>query len=872
MKAKTACLLLLVLQCITAIGQRSADRPDYVRMLKDTSVHNFLDIKESFNDYFAARPKGRGTGYVQFQRLQYQVESSYGPSGKMFNVAAKNMEEYQNYVEKFNPATLPVNYDPGYWQSLGPTNYLNACWGGTGGVGRVNCIAFHPTDPNIQFVGTPAGGLWKHAGAWVPLTDGFPSIGVSGIAIEPDNPDHIYILTGDGDAGHSNSIGVLETFNGGITWQKTGLTWGAYQEIRGFKLIMSPANHDMLYVATSAGIWMTVNHGVTWAPKQAGWFMDIEFKPGAPLTMYAATATTFFKSVDAGLTWNSLATGLPAGGSLRIGIGVTPANPELVYLMYGQSSNDSTRSGFMGFYVSGNSGVSFSPQSDSPNIFGYEPDGNDWREQADYDLAMTVCPSAPALIQFGGINCWRSEDMGVSWDHTSFWQQAVTDDQYTHADIHALEYNPLNNYLYCGSDGGVFISVDNGDTWVDVSLGLVITQAHRMGGFAYDQNFFATGTQDNGTNLFNGPEKLLVHDQAGDGFECMVPPGTGGTIRYESTHSTLYVTIDNGASWFTMTPHQVPWHGLWDVAWTWDYRTTDNMYLGQYEILYTTDAGTSWDRVPGLFNNTGEKFRHIVQGIDYYDRFYALTKKGIFTVDGLYNSWSNITSGLPVDSCDLSCVTVESGNSHHVFVTCYGYKAGMKVYKSTNTGATWTNISGTLPNIPVNCIAFEPGSTNHALYIGTDNGVFYRNDDIGDWVPFFNGLPNTRVTELELSLYPAVGEICAATFGRGFWKSKLYGHCPTSFSLTPANNPSTSSTQYYGASDHISSTRQIYESYNTTVTYKAGNFVVLNDGFEAKTGSTFSALIGPCSESKAGFTWSIKNRTSGYLETKRNAE
>ena len=219
MKRIIITILIIPFLCsFSATGQTLDNSPQYLKMMDDLNEHDFKKIQLSFNNYFKGRDRGRGSGYKQFKRWEWFVEPRLGPSGQIFNIAAKTFSEYYEYITNFDATSLPANYDPGDWQSLGPSNYVHG-YGWNGGLGRVNCFAFHPTNSNIIYAGTPAGGLWKKDGSnpWEPLTDGLPLIGISGIAIHHTNPDIIYILTGDGDAGDTRSIGILKSINGGLT-------------------------------------------------------------------------------------------------------------------------------------------------------------------------------------------------------------------------------------------------------------------------------------------------------------------------------------------------------------------------------------------------------------------------------------------------------------------------------------------------------------------------------------------------------------------------------------------------------------------------------------------------------------------------------
>jgi hypothetical protein len=165
------------------------------------------------------------------------------------------------------------------------------------------------------------------------------------------------------------------------------------------------------------------------------------------------------------------------------------------------------------------------------------------------------------------------------------------------------------------------------------------------------------------------------------------------------------------------------------------------------------------------------------------------------------------------------------------------------VYRSTNAGTSWTNISGTLPNVPVHCIAYEDrdGNPDDAIYIGTDIGVFYRDNTLGDWVPFTNWLPVVPVFDLEVNETFSV--VTAATYGRGLWRSPTYTACDVFLSLSGTG---ASGHTYYQASDYITSSRVFNEGLGQQTIYKAGNYITLTVGFNVTGGSEFKATLGPC--------------------------
>ncbi len=153
---------------------------------------------------------------------------------------------------------------------------------------------------------------------------------------------------------------------------------------------------------------------------------------------------------------------------------------------------------FTGVYRSTDSGANFSTRSTTPNILGYSSTGSDDIDQAWYDLAIAVALDNTSKLYTGGINVWKSINAGTTMTNVSQWVFGGT--EYTHADIHALEYNPLNDYLYCGSDGGIFQSSDGGDSWTNISTGLANMQFYKIAGKESNSNLLVGGTQDNGSN------------------------------------------------------------------------------------------------------------------------------------------------------------------------------------------------------------------------------------------------------------------------------------------------------------------------------------------------------------------------------------
>lgn len=849
---------LLLLSSGSLIGQVENSR----NIWKNPGTDDFNAIRSKVEKHYTGKNKGQGSGYKPFKRWEWYMQGHLSTDGKITNVAAQNWDAYYKYQDE----QKTVNGDApmvtnGYWTSLG----LSGSPGGSGwnpGIGRVNVIAFHPTDENTFWVGTPAGGLWKTANGgttWTPLTDGMPCIGISGIAVDYTNPDVMYILSGDGDGHNTRSLGVFKTVNGGVTWYSTGLVFTLSSDVRAYKLIMHPTNSNILFVVASNGIWKTTDGAAIWSHPQFDFvFFDIEFKPGVPAIMYATTSNKFFRSTDTGATWNQISVPVPANTS-RLAIGVTPANPFYVYLLTGPATGVGS---FTGVYYSTNSGNTFLLRASTPNILGRAADGQDADDQADYDLAVAVSGTDYSTLVTGGINCWRSTDKGINFSIISQWND-YTGSQgigYTHADIHDLAINPLNGWLYCCSDGGVYRSADFGDNWTDITSNLSVTEWFRIAGFEGNASLLIGGTQDNGSFKWTGPP-ATQNILGGDGMDCMIDPTNANVMYYESQQGGLVRSNNGGNTCTGIRPPNVG--GPWVTPLVMNPVTTSTIYAGYDTIMKSTNSGSSWTM---LLSGSPKGQNALAIGTAFPDRLYAAGDTIIWRSDDAGSNWTKVSAGLPRKY--ISRIAVNPNYSLEVYITIGGYTSGQKVYYSPDGGVHWTNMSGSLPNVPANCIAYEFNDNQPAaaLYVGTDIGVFYKNLNMSDWIPYQNGLPTVPVFDLEIN--KTAGLIRAATFGRGLWTSALYSPCPANYVLTPVNdpgNPNYTGFQYYEANADIESSRTVTGGVGTNVTYKAGNNVVLKDGFQVLDGNVFNATIGSCSSAKSPVT--VRPVTGTYAGT-----
>jgi hypothetical protein len=827
----TASILLLLVLALTPISIMQAQFDVH-------SEKSFYEIQKEGNKLLEDMDNPhRLRDYKLFRRWEISNEACLGPNGQMFNYSAQNYKELVKYKKEFGidkPGSSRITH--GDWTPRTPNEFDPPIPQN----GRINTVAVHPANENIIYAGATVGGLWKSIDAgenWFCLTDGLPVIGISGIAIHPTQPNTIYILTGDGDGRDIPSIGVLVSLDGGYTWQKTGLEWNEGNLIYGYKLLLNPLNPNLIYAATNGGLFVTQNGGASWNQKIAESMRDIEFVPGSPDTVYASSWRDIYRSVDNGVNFTNLTT-IPGSilpdtdNMTRVALAVTPAKPSWVYALYAYNVPGGG-DGFKGLYVSTNRGNTWSLYSspvNSPNIVGA-----DTYNQTHFDLVMAIDPLNHFHILAGGIFLFDSPNLGSGGN----WN-LISPTLY-HGDIHDIQFT--QNHIYIATDGGMSRSDNGGVSWADINNGLDIAMVYDFD--IWNNQKFMMGRQDNGTHKWNFGDSEAIHILSGDGFECMFHY-TNPDIIYACTQEDRYRSINGGSTWTEITPPGDS--SIWEAAWIMHPTNPDTLYNANRKIWRTYNRGSNWVDLNAGFTDD-RRITEMAQGTDNPNRLYASDGKTIKRTINLHAAtptWFNISPGLPIDTIVLGGIAVDPEDANKLWCSFAGYGNGLKVFQSINSGSAWTNISGSLPNVPVRSIVCEPG-TNDGLYIGTDVGVFYRNNTFTDWIYFSNGLPNTRIEDLKV----IPGYLYAGTFGRSIWRTNLYTPCSATEVLTVANdpsNPNSTGTQVYEASTSITSTRNIVGGLGTDVTYKAGSFVLMNPGFEVKSWSLFTANIGGCSQ------------------------
>lgn len=732
--------------CFNAFSQFNRNAPWMQENPNASSRELSIDeIKQSFDEYWINRDKKKkGSGYKPFMRWENHWRNNTDANGFLIT-PQQTWDAFNQKKARITSrsSSSSVMVPTSNWQPIGPINNSNV--NSTRARGRVNIVHVDPSNSNTLYMGTPAGGIWKSINSgtsWTPLSDNLPQIGVSGIAVDYSNSNVIYIATGDKDATDTYSIGVLKSTDGGLTWNTTGLTFTNTTTTAG-DIVIHPTNNQILWCATSVGLYKTTDAGATWSVVQAGDFAQgsIRLKPSDPTVVYATSNNRFYRSTNSGTSFSVITTGLPTSNGRMI-LDVTPANSNYIYILA-----STTSSGFQGVYRSVNGGTTWIKTSGTVNYLE--------STQAWYDLALAVSPTNQNELYVGCLNVWKSTDGGATASAINSWSSYSP--SFTHADIHYLGY--FNNKLYCGSDGGIYISDNGGAVFTDIVGEAQIGQFYKISVSKQSASKISGGTQDNGGYAFSGGLWRDYH--GGDGMDNAISPVNSniyygfiynGDAMYISSNSgtslSSSVTAPTGESGNWVTPLIANNSGELYSGFTklfklngsgWTQQSTGNVGSGNIDYLAVDPSN---DDIMYASNGAG---------------LYKSTNRGInFTL--VYTASSNITS-----------VDVHSSNSSIIYLTTSG-TSGLAM-KSTDGGINFTSFSEGLPNIGKNIIVHQGRNLNNPLYIGTTLGVYYRDDTMTQWEPFDTNLPNVPVTDLEINLEDS--KIIAATYGRGVWQTDI---------------------------------------------------------------------------------------------------
>ncbi|MFH0893146.1 MAG: T9SS type A sorting domain-containing protein [Bacteroidota bacterium] len=752
MKKSLLLTSITILFVVAANAQQWMKAP-YLKTDKQTA--DYFTICNAFNQYWGNKPYEKGHGYKQFKRWEYFMESRSYPDGKLYN-PQRYLNAKNDFAKKYSDNS--VSKYSGNWSPLGITEWTNGNSGYNPGNGRINFIAVHPTNPNTILIAAPSGGIWKtiDGGAtWNTTYDSLTLLGTSCVVFDPVNPNIVYVGTGDRDASDTQSLGLLKSVDGGNTWQTTPLTYSTPNSNSINKILINPLKTSTIFFATESGVYRSLNAGNSWTQIYSGSRVtDLKYRPGDTTTIYGG-GEKFIRSVDNGQTFNPVTSGTPDHAA-RFEIAVTQADPNYVYILVANDTNYA----FRGIYRSTNSGANFSTRCELPNILGYDQSGNDDAGQGWYDLAIEASPTDAERIFTGGVNVWTSADGGVNMSLVSQWYYN-SGFEYTHADIHFIGF--YGSKLYVGSDGGIFVSADQGNTFSDLSAGLGITQFYAMGTNGKNPDIIAAGAQDNGSNILQSG--AWTHIYGADGFEAIVDPVQDGRVFSSWQNGGINRSDDYGDNQTDISVYTDPVGGAWLTPYCMHPSDHLMLFAGYGDVYKTTDAGNTWNAISTNLTS-GSSIKELAVAPSDPNTIYASVSSGLYRTHDGGSTWQSST---PFPGLYIKSIAIDETNPNKLWI-CGTSSSQDRVLYSVNGGQSFTNITGTLTDLGFNCIVHQQGAYD-ALYLGTETGVYFRDTLSNQWVSFSVNLPNVIVSELEINYN--LGLIRAATFGRGIWETFL---------------------------------------------------------------------------------------------------
>ncbi len=540
------------------------------------------------------------------------------------------------------------------------------------------------------------------------------------------------------------------------------------------RLVQHSGNPMTILAAASSGIYKSTDGANTWTKVASGNMKDIVYKPNSTDVVYASGNGGFYKSIDGGDNWYEVENGISLS-PYRGAIAVTEANPEYVYFF------TTTSSSYLGTFLSINGGESFTLMSTSPNVMGWSCNGGSGG-QAWYDMDVAADPNNENTIYAGGINCWKSTNAGTTWTMVS--NQVGDCGAYpVHADLHVLEYNPLNDVLYVGNDGGIWYTDDEGSTWERITSGLAIGQQYKLGQSKLLQNHVTTGYQDNGISIFH-TDTWIQSDMYADGMEAEMD-NSDTTISYGCMqYGRMYRMVNDKAENLIAGQNigGINESGLWITPFCQHETDNEVMFAGYSNLWMTSNLQSNYPSWVKISDNVGSGSLSVVEHSSANsDLFYYATNGSSFirsdNIMQSSRSYVDLTSNLPGGG-SINDIEAHPWDENIVYIT-----RGDGIYRSDNKGGSWTEITGNLPAISLNDVAFYNRNNIEGLYVATNVGIFFKDEYMEEWIMFSNNLPEAILaTEVEIYLDSdnrTEDRIRTSSYGRGLWGSPTYYYAPT---------------------------------------------------------------------------------------------
>ncbi len=665
------------------------------------------------------------------------------------------------------------------WEFAGPTNIG----------GRITDIEIAPLIQDTYYVGAASGGIFKttNAGAsWVPIFDDQPFLSIGDIELSQNESDLVWVGTGEPNAGGGSLAydgdGVYKSEDGGISWENKGLSnVGSIGKVK-----IDPNNDERIYVAAmgplfrkdnNRGVYRTTNGGEDWEQvlfvSDSTGVIDMAIHPTNGDIVYATSwerirrpnarqyggeTSGIYRTTNGGNSWVELTNGLPAlpAQKGRISIDISKSNPNVLYAMYADAIGN-----VQGVYKTTNGGDNWT-QVNSNQLVDV---GFHW-----WFEGIFVDPADENTIFYLGLTVQKSTNGGSSW-FNSFPD--------VHVDQHALAFNPsVSGEVLLGNDGGFYKSNNDGVSSIK-DLTLPITQFYRFHVDFQNPEKIYGGAQDNSTmRTTTGNLNDWVIINGGDGFQPLVDPTNTNVIYALSQYGNLRKSTNNAASFFPATTGILGSDRKnWDTPIAFDPSNPQILYYGANRLYKSINAAGNWTAIsPDLSNgpHTGNLVYGTIISISISplnsDKIVVGTDDGnVWITQNGGSNWTKISDDLP--NRWVTKVLTDREDVNTIYVTFSGYRYGEDtghVYKSTDNGSSWIDISTSLPDVPINSVVKDSYGN---LFLATDIGVMASGDEGVNWEILGENLPSVVVTDLHI--HESSEMLYAATYGRSSYKIDL---------------------------------------------------------------------------------------------------
>ena len=684
--------------------------------------------------------------------------------------------------------------------------------------GRIADVLIHPSNENIWYVAVGSGGVWKtdNAGTtWRPIFDGQKSYSIGCLALDPQNPEIVWVGTGENVGGRHVAWGdgLYKSENGGETWTHMGLPKSEHIS----KVIIHPTQSQIMWVASQGplwsaggerGIYRSEDGGKSWTRTlgDSEWVgaTDIIIDPRNPEILYAATwqrhrtvagyvgggpGSGVYKSTDGGKKWSRLETGLPKGNLGKIGLAISPQNPDVVYAAIEQDR----RTGAV--YRSANQGASWAKMSDA--VAG--------ATGPHYYQELYACPHQFDRIYLVDWMMQISDDGGKTFRKMN--------ETNKHVDNHAIAFKPHDpNYLLVGTDGGLYETFDLTKTWKYVA-NLPVTQFYKI---ALDDSYpfynVYGGTQDNNTQ--GGPVRTDKNTGitnadwfvilGGDGHQPATEPGNPNIIYAQWQQGNLNrhdrATGENVNIKPQARTGEPTERYNWDAPILVSPHKSTRLYFASQRVWRSEDRGDSWTPVSDDLTRNIQRietpFYGKKQGWDNAWDIYAMSnystitslsesplQEGLLyagTDDGLIQisenggeTWRRIEvgslPGVPARAF-VNDIKADLHDANTVYICLDNHKEGdYKPYLlvSRNRGRSWTILTQGLGNENLIWRLVQDHVNPRLLFVGTEHGVYVSQDAGASWMALKSGMPPIAIRDL--AIHKQANDLVAASFGRGIF-------------------------------------------------------------------------------------------------------